>query len=67
MHAYFLVQIFRRLRAVGPNVTLPLTCLRREYVQGRCLLSVQAGTDFKVGRHGQGRCSSTHAGRSFIA
>lgn len=48
VHAYSLVQVFRRLRAVGPNVSVPLTCLRREYVQGRCLLNVQAGTDFKV-------------------
>ncbi|KXZ56419.1 hypothetical protein GPECTOR_1g373 [Gonium pectorale] len=46
--------IFRRLRAVGPNATTPLSCLRREYVRGQCLLSINAGTEFKVGQLSSG-------------
>ncbi|PNH12300.1 hypothetical protein TSOC_000775 [Tetrabaena socialis] len=46
------LKMFRRLRAVGPNVTG--SCLRPEYIQGKCLLSVNGGNEFKAGQLGKG-------------
>ncbi|PNW84895.1 hypothetical protein CHLRE_03g162900v5 [Chlamydomonas reinhardtii] len=43
------LKIWRRLRLLNPTDTAPGNCLRRDYVRGRCLLQIQAGTDFKVG------------------